>query len=277
MNRKLFLLCSIVTFLPILFIVFYFVFDPKIYFLIARDNECEKVATIYIEALFNRDLETLKKYSIPGKFESDYKKSIEEVYDRFNIDTIKQLRIIETGQNTNTKNGSTSKVFTAWYEVKCENQVYAVNVTFDQMQTKKFVANLKINLLAKPVDTLVSLRSISFSFNHILLFSLGLVTLFLSFFAAKKVYNNEESYKKISYLGILIGIFAITANLNTGKMGFQLLTFKIPTLNIVKQGNIGNWNMAVSVPIYAIIVLIKKPKKVIKNKNETNDLAITND
>lgn len=265
MKKALYYVSMAFVLLPIPFMLFFYIFNPTLHLFAVRDSVAEKASIEFVTFVVNKDIVSIENAIDKSMFENDFMFKIKSFYATNDFGSIQNIELVETGERKSTKDGSKKDYFSSSFEVKVNNSYYLTTIVIDKLKKDQSIVGFNLKQIGKPVKEITSLRSIRINMKNSCLFIYGLAMLVVSFLAIRKIHNNTNDYKSISYIGVLVGFLALAIDLNLNKFSFQPISIHFPALSISKLGNLGDWNMVVSIPIYAIYVLVKnksKPKEV---------------
>ncbi|PKL23432.1 MAG: hypothetical protein CVV47_14420 [Spirochaetae bacterium HGW-Spirochaetae-3] len=253
----LFYTVSVLCFLPPVFSAYYYSVDPKTLMFATRDAESETLAKDFIAAFINKDLGRMRALAMPGAFDSQYLPALEELYRTNDVRPIRSMTLMDTGSNSSTDESGKKEYFTTVYEIRTDVSYYAITVLIDTSGERPFVRNLNFQAADRSLLELAGLRG-QVNGKNVPFFLLGLGMTAVSVMAIRKIRLNQDRYRAISYIGVVAGLSSLIVTLNTGAIGFNLIALNFPPLSISRMGNLGLWRMTVSLPIYALYVLIRK-------------------
>ncbi len=257
MKSVLFYAVSILCFLPPVFCAYYYSTNPKTLMFITRDAGSETLAKDFIAAFFNKDVGRMRALAMPGAFDSQYLPALEELYRTNDVRPIRSMTLMETGSNSFADESGKKEYFTTVYEIRTDVSYYALTVLIEKSDERPFVRKLNFQVADRPLLELAGLRG-QVNGKNVPFFLLGLGMTAVSVLAIRKIRLNQDRYTAISYIGAVAGFSSLIVTLNTNAIDFNLIMFNFPPLSISRMGNLGLWRITVSIPIYALFVLIKK-------------------
>jgi len=272
MNKKLtykiiYWLSLSLLLLPVIFNISFLVFNIRTKLFIERNEFTESINIEFIQNTIKKEYnEKIKSYVVPGLWETTFLPNIQNVYEQLGIGTMLQFELVDTKKQTYINDGIKTEYFINYYNVNDSNgKYYLIYVENKKIQNQWYIQKVNITIIKDDVYKITALKNYAFRPKSIIMFIFGYAMLSISFLAIRKIYRYDM--KARAFIFTLIGLTTITLNMITGVLSFNPISLNLFCLSITKMGNIGNWNIGVSIPFYAIFILFKKKN----NKNSIDN------
>jgi len=144
------------------------------------------------------------------------------------------------------------------YQYQFANAWVLAAVTIDTLGESKKVIGINVNPIPKSLGELNAFTLSGKSIKHYILLAIAVVVPIFIVWTIILCARTKIRKKWLWVIFILVGITKLNLNWTTGQMGFQPIAFQIPGAGIAKMGLYAPWILTVSVPLGAILFLIKR-------------------
>jgi len=144
------------------------------------------------------------------------------------------------------------------YELKYSSYCLLIELTIEKINDNYKIAGLYYYPMSGTFEELTTFKISSKPFTHYLMLIISAFVLILIVYALIVCVREPIKKKWLWIIFILIGITKISFVWSSGTFDFQLISFQLLGIGVMKYHPYGSWILSASIPIGAIVFIFKR-------------------
>lgn len=217
----------------------------------------------YIMHIEKGDHQYLKSKSVQDQYESAYLDFTTQLNTFFSTNKIKDIVIYDAKKNF-LKNDSIKKTYSIWLEIAQEKGFGNMSLIVDASNPDLILQKFYFDYSEVSVLDKYKFWNAEFSIKRFLFLVVMVIVWLTGLFSLIYVYRKQKNKTWLYLLLSVLSIFKFTIFWTQGTMKFAPISISISPLSIFHSGQIGEYQLSVSIPIIFLIFIhwaIKKRNK----------------
>lgn len=144
------------------------------------------------------------------------------------------------------------------YELEYSNYCSLIELTIEKINDNYKIAGLYYYPMSGTFEELTTFKITSKPFTHYLMLIISAIVLIIIVYALIVCVREPIKNKWLWIIFILIGISKISFVWSSGTFDFQLISFQLLGIGVMKYHPYGSWILSASIPIGAIVIIFKR-------------------
>lgn len=216
-------------------------------------KEDKLFAENYIDILQSNDINKARSYFLDDLSNSNTE-WLDTIVVIINQEKIKNKKLVyqKIINNINPYRSTLS------YELEYSNYHVLIELTIEKIDDNYKIAGLYYYPMSGTFEELTTFKISSKPFTHYLMLIFSAIVLIVIVYALIVCAREPIKNKWLWIIFILIGISKISFVWSSGTFDFQLLSFQLLGIGVIKYHPYGSWILSASIPIGAIVFIFKR-------------------
>jgi hypothetical protein len=186
------------------------------------------------------------------------KRGLRDLEAYFQDGVVKGIEVIGVNTNTFYTVGKTRASTTLNYEVELTTGWLAGTIVIEEEAGHRSITTARFNKYPASLEYLTRFTFQGKQPIHYLFFALGIAIPVFSIFALVTCVRTKLKRKWLWVIFILLGFVTFRLDWTNGQTDYQLLAFQLLGASAFKMGPGASWILSVSIPLGALVFLIKR-------------------
>lgn len=219
-------------------------------------KEADKLARDYIDIMLKGDIEQAEEILDPKVVNSKTRSQIQEIANLLDKGELISIEVV--GVNVFSTKDKTRNNLT--YQLQFKDAWLLATVIVDDISGNLQIFRFQMNPIPKSLEEInaFTLSGKSFRYYIILLIAIG-IPLFI-IYAIVLCVRTKMKRKWLWIIFMLFGFGRYSFNWTSGQMGFQPLAIQLIPTSVFKHGLYAPWIIYISVPVGALLFILKRHK-----------------
>jgi hypothetical protein len=221
----------------------------------ATPVEDETVARDSVDLLRQHRLEQVERILDPSIYDANTKEQLNRMAEMFPAEEPKSVKVVSFGilrhQNTS--------IHTLTLEYEYEQKWLLADVSINRGNVPPTITSFRVTPIANSLESTNSFSFAQKSIFHYIIFGLAIIgPIFCVYVLIACLRTKSQRLKWLWAVFILFGVGRLAINWTTGEMALTLFALHIPCASATEVPAYGPWVVSVSLPLGAILFLLKK-------------------
>jgi hypothetical protein len=207
----------------------------------------------YIDVLQSNDIDMARSF-FSDELSNSNTEWLDTIVGKINQEKVKNKKLVY--QKIISKNNPYRATLS--YELDNSNNWLLIELTIDKINDNYKITGLYYYPMSGTFEDLTTFKIISKPFTHYLMLIISTFVLILIVYALIVCVRAPIKKKWLWIIFILIGISKISFVWSYGTFDFQLISFQLLGVGVMKYHPYGSWILSTSIPLGAIVFIFKR-------------------